>query len=71
MSSNLVVMVNGVPGSMGLEVAAACLRRGIELCPVALSGKTSGPTTVYSEVGAGADSARSAEITICVPTAPF
>ena len=68
MSSNLVVMVNGIPGSMGLEVAAACLRRGFELCPVALSGKSSGPVTVSSEVGEGAGSA-SAEVTL-VPAGP-
>lgn len=69
MSSSLVVMVNGIPGSMGLEVAAACLRRGFELCPVALSGKSSGPVTVRSEIGEGAGSSESAEVRL-VPSGP-
>ena len=63
--SNLVVMVNGIPGSMGLEVAAACLRRGFELAPIALSGKSSGTYTVYSEVNVddqNAESLKSAQI---------
>ena len=32
------VMVNGLPGAMGREVAAACLRRGLELAPFGLTG---------------------------------
>jgi len=32
------VMVNGLPGAMGREVAAACLRRGLVLAPMALTG---------------------------------
>lgn len=33
------IMMNGLPGAMGLEIAAACLRReGVELAPFALTG---------------------------------
>lgn len=31
-------MVNGLPGAMGQEVAAACLRRGLAVCSVGLTG---------------------------------
>jgi hypothetical protein len=31
-------MVNGLPGAMGKEVAAACLRRGLAVCSVGLTG---------------------------------
>jgi len=34
----LAVMVNGLPGAMGREIAAACLRRGLDVAPVALTG---------------------------------
>uniref|UniRef100_A0A7S4IU05 4-hydroxy-tetrahydrodipicolinate reductase n=1 Tax=Prymnesium polylepis TaxID=72548 RepID=A0A7S4IU05_9EUKA len=34
----LALMVNGLPGAMGVEIAAACLRRGVELAPFALTG---------------------------------
>lgn len=34
----VTVMMNGLPGAMGHEVAAACLRRGFSLAPVALTG---------------------------------
>lgn len=40
-ASDIVVMMNGLPGSMGKEVAAACLRRGMGLARVALSGTRS------------------------------
>eukprot|EP00747_Dinoflagellata_sp_TGD_P162255 gnl/TRDRNA2_/TRDRNA2_179659_c0_seq1.p1 gnl/TRDRNA2_/TRDRNA2_179659_c0~~gnl/TRDRNA2_/TRDRNA2_179659_c0_seq1.p1 ORF type:complete len:281 (+),score=63.04 gnl/TRDRNA2_/TRDRNA2_179659_c0_seq1:86-928(+) len=34
----VTVMMNGLPGAMGHEVGAACLRRGFSLAPVALTG---------------------------------
>ncbi|CAM9500847.1 unnamed protein product, partial [Discosporangium mesarthrocarpum] len=32
------VMMNGLPGNMGKEVAAACLRKGFRIAPFALTG---------------------------------
>mmetsp|Transcript_9479 Transcript_9479/g.29382 ORF Transcript_9479/g.29382 Transcript_9479/m.29382 type:complete len:286 (-) Transcript_9479:90-947(-) len=37
-SGGITVMMNGLPGAMGHEVSAACLRRGFGLAPVALTG---------------------------------
>lgn len=37
-SPPLTLMVNGLPGAMGVEIAAACLRRGIALAPFAMTG---------------------------------
>jgi len=42
-------MVNGLPGSMGREVAAAVLRRGYILAPYSLSGKSSHVINITSE----------------------
>ncbi|CAE8614061.1 unnamed protein product [Polarella glacialis] len=36
--SGIVVMMNGLPGAMGHEVSQACIRRGLTLAPVALTG---------------------------------
>ena len=37
--SDVTVMMNGLPGAMGLEIAVACLRReGVALAPFALTG---------------------------------
>ena len=39
-ASSLTVMMNGLPGAMGKEIASACLRRqGVALAPFALTGK--------------------------------
>lgn len=32
------VMMNGLPGKMGVDVAAACLRKGFRVAPYALTG---------------------------------
>lgn len=32
------VMMNGLPGKMGYDVAAACLRKGFRVAPYALTG---------------------------------
>lgn len=32
------VMVNGLPGAMGQEVSAACLRKGMRIAPIAFTG---------------------------------
>lgn len=37
-SPAVTVMMNGLPGAMGHEVAQACIRRGFGLAPVALTG---------------------------------
>mmetsp|Transcript_4865 Transcript_4865/g.7320 ORF Transcript_4865/g.7320 Transcript_4865/m.7320 type:complete len:332 (-) Transcript_4865:275-1270(-) len=37
-NEDIHVMMNGLPGAMGKEVAAACLRRGYKLAPYALTG---------------------------------
>ena len=34
----LTVLIAGLPGSMGHEVAGACLRRGYHVAPISLSG---------------------------------
>lgn len=36
--SNLVVMVNGLPGKMGKDVTLAAMKRGLEICPWAMTG---------------------------------
>ncbi len=30
--------MNGLPGKMGFDVAAACMRKGLKLSPIALTG---------------------------------
>jgi 4-hydroxy-tetrahydrodipicolinate reductase len=37
-SGKVTVMMNGLPGAMGVEVSQACIRRGFDLAPVALTG---------------------------------
>lgn len=37
-SGQIAVMMNGLPGAMGVEVSQACLRRGLDLAPMALTG---------------------------------
>mmetsp|Transcript_39070 Transcript_39070/g.63310 ORF Transcript_39070/g.63310 Transcript_39070/m.63310 type:complete len:343 (-) Transcript_39070:492-1520(-) len=36
---NVFVMVNGIPGKMGIEVAEAAVRRGLKLIPFAFTGE--------------------------------
>jgi 4-hydroxy-tetrahydrodipicolinate reductase len=38
----MAVMINGLPGAMGREIASACLRRGVELVPFGLTGPDCG-----------------------------
>lgn len=38
MAGAVTVMMNGLPGAMGHEVAAACIRRGFTLAPTAMTG---------------------------------
>lgn len=40
------VMMNGLSGKMGLDVAAACLRKGFRIAPYAMSGSGSGEVSV-------------------------
>lgn len=40
------VMMNGLSGKMGLDVAAACLRKGFRIAPYAMSGTGSGEVKV-------------------------
>jgi 4-hydroxy-tetrahydrodipicolinate reductase len=46
------VMMNGLPGAMGKEVGAACIRRGFKLAPCALTGPGM-PSTVDVDDGEG------------------
>ena len=49
----LTVMMNGLPGAMGCEIAAACLRRaGVSLAPYALTGPGQ-PDEVSVDDGSG------------------
>lgn len=48
-------MMNGLPGAMGLEVSAACLRRGMECAPVALTGPGSPETVAVSDGEGGTE----------------
>jgi Dihydrodipicolinate reductase, N-terminus len=36
--ADIYIMMNGLPGNMGKEVAAACLRKGFSMAPYALTG---------------------------------
>lgn len=36
--AGIVVCVSGLPGAMGHEVSQACLRRGMALAPIGLTG---------------------------------
>ena len=51
-SSAVRVMVNGMPGPMATAAAEACLRKGLSLSPVAMTGPDIEPATitVYDEV---------------------
>ena len=44
-SSSLMIMVNGMPGPMATAAAEACLRKGLKLAPVALTGPSVESTT--------------------------
>lgn len=52
-AGNIHVMMNGLPGAMGKEVAAACLRKGMKLSPVAFTG----PNVEEETVGCGPEPA--------------
>ena len=41
-----VIMVNGMPGPMATAAAEACLRKGLKLAPVAMTGPDIEPTTI-------------------------
>jgi len=49
--ATLTVMINGLSGAMGQEVAAACLRRGFNVADVALSGSSTGTVDIRPETG--------------------
>lgn len=50
----LTVMMNGLPGAMGKEIAAACLRReGVDLAPFALTGPGCGGTVDVDDGSGG------------------
>ena len=48
-AENVHIMMNGLPGAMGREVAAACLRKGMKLSPVAFTG----PDVKEETIGCG------------------
>jgi len=44
--SSLRIMVNGMPGPMATAAAEACLRKGLSLSPVAMTGPNVEPSTI-------------------------
>lgn len=44
--SSVRVMVNGMPGPMATAAAEACLRKGLDLAPVAITGPDVEPSTI-------------------------
>lgn len=44
--SSVRIMVNGMPGPMATAAAEACLRKGLKLTPVAITGPDIAPTTI-------------------------
>jgi len=45
-NDEFLVMVNGMPGPMATAAAEACLRKGISLAPVAMTGPENEPMTI-------------------------
>jgi 4-hydroxy-tetrahydrodipicolinate reductase len=45
-ADSLCVMVNGMPGPMATAAAEACLRKGLQVCPVAMTGPQIEPCTI-------------------------
>ena len=45
-TSNVIVMVNGMPGPMATAAAEACLRKGLKLAPTAMTGPDIDPSTI-------------------------
>lgn len=45
-SSDIYVMVNGMPGPMATAAAEACLRKGLKLAPAAMTGPDIPPMTI-------------------------
>ncbi len=45
-SNNVKVMVNGMPGPMATAAAEACLRKGLQLSPMAMTGPDVEPATI-------------------------
>jgi dihydrodipicolinate reductase len=43
---NIKVMVNGMPGPMATAAAEACLRKGLSLSPIAMTGPDVEPSTI-------------------------
>lgn len=46
-SDDVRVMVNGMPGPMATAAAEACLRKGLKLAPVAMTGPDIEPCTIH------------------------
>ena len=44
------VMINGLPGAMGLAIAAVCERRGVRVAPFALTGPGMPSETAVGDV---------------------
>jgi len=43
---DIYVMMNGLPGNMGKEVAAACIRKGFKIAPYSLTGSKTEQTEI-------------------------
>ncbi|KAG8466078.1 hypothetical protein KFE25_005648 [Diacronema lutheri] len=56
--TEVTVVVNGLPGAMGVEVAQACLRRGMRLASVGLTGPSRQGETVEVEGPDGINTVR-------------
>ena len=49
-SSDVLVVVNGLPGDMALETAKACIDRGLTIAPIALTSPNYSPQCVEIKV---------------------
>lgn len=56
--TEVTIVMNGLPGAMGIEVAQACLRRGMRLAPVGLTGPSRQGETIDIEGPDGTNTVR-------------
>ena len=57
-ADNIFVMVNGMPGPMATAAAEACLRKGLRLCPFALTSPRASPSVISVSDGTKCESVR-------------
>ena len=51
-ASDILVMINGLPGPMALETSKACIDRGLKIATSALTGPTNSPKSLEIKVEA-------------------